>query len=66
MLRRIALCVLAAGFALGLGSACGDDQPSPNSSNRGEQLPTPTSGDVPHNNPSSGETGTDGTDTGSR
>jgi major membrane immunogen (membrane-anchored lipoprotein) len=63
MLRRTATAVVLAG-ALLLG-ACGDKhEPTSTSENNGKQQTTPSSQQVPPGNPSSGETGTNGTNTG--
>lgn len=56
--------MVVAGLA---GGACTDgDEPTGSSENRGEQQQTPTTGATPPGNPEPGETGTDGSDTGSR
>ncbi len=66
MVRRLALALLLALASLGAAACSDGDEPTRGSENRSDTPSTATSGDVPHNNPSSGETGTDGTDTGSR
>ena len=60
---RKTLAALALTAAL-LGGACSDnDDPTPTSENNSDQAP-PTSQIAPPGNPESGETGTDGANTG--